>query len=206
MKLVTQFMMVGTRIVHKLRLYTRFQFDGYRDGEIGANQKVHEHPSTNKALTKEQKSAIRKYIDRLDKINIWTRPQMIIGAANYLTRFEDRIVGHQWLKQFFERNLEYHVRKQKALAADRKHGHSVHDMSDYFEKVKYVMSKKRITDLDVWNMDETGFQIGCGKAQLVVTIDFTKTLRMIDPKNRDYITSVECIGSAGRLFLLCFSS
>ena len=46
-------------------------------------------------------------------------------------------------------------------------------------------------------MDETGFRIGFGKAQLVVTIVPNKPLYMIDPENRDYITSVECIGSAG---------
>ncbi len=44
-------------------------------------------------------------------------------------------------------------------------------------------------------MDETGFRIGCGKAQLVVTMDPNKPLRMIDRENYDYITSVECIGS-----------
>ena len=59
------------------------------------------------------------------------------------------------------------------------------------------MSEKDITDLDVWNMDETGFRIGCRKAQLVVTMDPNKPLRMIDLENRDYITSVEYIGSAG---------
>ncbi len=70
-------------------------------------------------------------------------------------------------------------------------------MSDYFEKVERFRSETGITDLDVWNMDETGFRIGCGKAQLVVTMDPNKPLRMIDPENRDYITSVECIGSDG---------
>ena len=54
--------------------------------------------STNKALTEEQEGAIREYIDRLDKINICAYPQMIVGAANYLIRFENRVVGHQWLK------------------------------------------------------------------------------------------------------------
>ncbi len=87
MRLVTQFMMVGTRIVHKLRLYTRFQFDGYRDGGMGTNQKLHEHPE-------EQESAIREYIDWLDKINMCARPQMIVEAANYLIHFDDRLVGH----------------------------------------------------------------------------------------------------------------
>ena len=153
--------------------------------------------STNKALTEEQEGAIREYIDRLDKINMCVRPQMIVGAANYLIRFENRVVGHQSLKRFLERNPEYHIRKQKPLAAERKHSHSVHDMSNYFEKIEQVMREKGITELDVWNMDETGFRIGCGKAQLVVTMDPNKPLRMIDPENRDYITSVDCIGSAG---------
>ena len=59
---------------------------------------------TNKALTEEQEGVIREYIDRLDKINMCVRPRMIVGAANYLIRFENRVVGHQWLKRFLERN------------------------------------------------------------------------------------------------------
>ena len=50
---------------------------------------------TNKALTEEQEAAIREYINRLDKINMCACPQMIVGAANYLIRFENRAVGHQ---------------------------------------------------------------------------------------------------------------
>ena len=83
------------------------------------------------------------------------RPQMIVGAANYLTRFENRVVGHQWVKRFLDRNLEYHIRKQKRLAAERKHSHSVNDVSDCLEKLERVMREKGITELDVWNMDET---------------------------------------------------
>ena len=107
------------------------------------------------------------------------------------------MVGHQWLKRFLERNPEYHIRKKTPLAAERKHSHGVHDMSNYFEKIERITREKGITELDVWNMDETGFRIGCGKAQLVVTMDPNKPVRMIDSENRDYITSVECVGSAG---------
>ena len=59
------------------------------------------------------------------------------------------MVGHQWLKRFLEQNPEYHIQKQKLLAAEQKHSHSVYDMSDYFEKVKRVMREKGITELDV---------------------------------------------------------
>lgn len=74
-------------------------------------------------------------------------------------------------------------------------------MGDYFEKIERVMREKRITKLDVWNMDETSFRIGCGKAQLVVTMDPNKPFCMIDPENRDYIASVEYIGCAGETIL-----
>ncbi len=46
-KLVTQYTIVVTRIVQKLRLYIRFQFEVYRADVIGANLKVHEYPSIN---------------------------------------------------------------------------------------------------------------------------------------------------------------
>lgn len=46
-------------------------------------------------------------------------------------------------------------------------------------------------------MDEANFQIASGKAQLVVNMDPNKPFCIIDLENRDYITSVECISSAG---------
>ena len=46
-------------------------------------------------------------------------------------------------------------------------------------------------------MDETGFRIGCGIAHCVVTLDKSKPLQLVDPDNRDYVTSVECICAAG---------
>ena len=56
-----------------------------------------------------------------------------------------------------------------------------------------------ITDEDSWNMDETGFRIGVGKSQFVVSTHKVKKLVMADPDNRDYITSVECINGTGRV-------
>ena len=67
------------------------------------------------------------------------------------------MVGHQWLKQFLEQNPKYHMWKQKPLVAERKHSYGVHNMSNYFEKIKQVMREKGITELDIWNIDETRF-------------------------------------------------
>jgi hypothetical protein len=44
-------------------------------------------------------------------------------------------------------------------------------------------------------MNEMGFRIGRGRTQMMITLDSRKPLRMTDPDNRDYITSVESISS-----------
>ena len=49
--------------------------------------------SPGKALSDEQKQTVRDYIYRLDSINQCARPKMIVGAANFLIRFENRTVG-----------------------------------------------------------------------------------------------------------------
>lgn len=138
-----------------------------------------------------------RYIDQLDKANMSARHPMIVGAPNHLLRFENRMVGHQWLSRFPDRNPQFNVRKQKPLAVDRKNSHSVEDMTAYFTKLETAVKEKGITELDVWNMDGKDFRIGCGRAHLVITLDPNKPLRMTDLKNHDYITSVECISSAG---------
>ncbi len=155
--------------------------------------------STNKALTDEQKQAIRDYIERLDKINMCARPRMIVRTANFLIRSKNRTIDHQWFKQFKERNSQLYVQKQKPLASNRKDSHNLQDMSEYFSKLSRVIREKRITDDDVWNMNETSFRIDCDKTQLVITFDPRKPLRMTDSDNRDYITAVECISASGEM-------
>lgn len=71
-------------------------------------------------------------------------------VTNHLIRFENCVVGHQWLKRFLERNPEDHIRKQKSLAAERKHSHSVYDMSDYFEKIERVKKGLQSWMYGIW--------------------------------------------------------
>ncbi len=65
---------------------------------------------------------------------------------------------------------------------------------EYFKKYKDIRIEKRIADEDVWNMDETDFCAGCGRAHWVITLDPDKPLLLTDPDNPEYITSVESIG------------
>ncbi len=69
--------------------------------------------------------------------------------------------------------------------------HNESDFWEYFEKDKDIRIDKGVADEDFWNMDETGFRAGCGRAHWVITLDPEKPMLLTDPDNREYITSVE---------------
>ena len=128
---------------------------------------------------------------------VW--PLMLRKAANYLLTQAgiDRTVGDHWAKRFVNRHPQYFKRKQKPLAAARKNAHNVEDILHYFEAFQSICYQLGIEHWDTWNMDETGFRIGCGKAQWVITAHKVKQLLMTDPDNWSYVTSVECVSAGG---------
>ena len=95
------------------------------------------------------------------------------------------------------RHPQYFKRKQKPLAAARKNAHNVEDILHYFEAFQSICYQLGIEHWDTWNMDEMGFQIGCGKAQWVIMAHKVKQLLMTDPDNWSYVTSVECVSVGG---------
>jgi hypothetical protein len=66
-----------------------------------------------------------------------------------------------------------------------------------------------ITDLgidsdDIWNFDETGFRIGVGRDQLVITKQ-QRQLYLGHPTNRELVTAIEAVSACGAhipLFLI----
>ena len=127
---------------------------------------------TNRALNFEQEQAIKDYIQRLDEQDVSAKVSMIRAAANYILAksHSDPLthptqVSENWTRRFLARNSEFHKKKQQPLAVERKDAHNEDDFLEYFEKYKDIRIEKDIADEDVWNMDETGFRTGCGRAQ-----------------------------------------
>ena len=60
--------------------------------------------SNGRVLNDDEEQAIIRYIEAFDKINMNTRPLMVVTAANYLLRHRNRTVGPKWFKRFKERN------------------------------------------------------------------------------------------------------
>src|SRR5690606_35899443 len=85
---------------------------------------------------------------------------------------------------------------QRVLEAKRQHAEDAVAITQWFEQLQKTIEDYGIQPSDIWNMDETGFQIGVGKDQLVVTRRSRATYLGI-PTNRESATAVEAISAAG---------
>ena len=155
--------------------------------------------SINKTFTNDQKQTIQDYIHRLNDINQCARFRMIVKATNYFIRFENRTIEHLWLNRFLKRNPKFHLRKQKLLTVDWKSSHNLKNMTESFNKLKRIMKKKKIIEIDVWNMNETDFRIDCEWIQMIISLNKWKSFCLMNSDNRDYITSVKCISFANNV-------
>lgn len=80
-----------------------------------------------------------------------------------ISRRLNRVVVPHWTHRYLDRHPEYFKRKQNPLAVERNNAHNLEDM-EYFESFRKLVEWFGLAPEDMWNMDETGFRIGFGKA------------------------------------------
>ncbi|KZZ96070.1 transposase [Moelleriella libera RCEF 2490] len=86
--------------------------------------------------------------------------------------------------------------RQKKLHSNRQSSERVSIVLEYFEKLEKVITNEGIIPEDIWNMDETGFRIGIGKDQFIVTKRKRAHLFSM-PENREAATAIEAISAGG---------
>ena len=69
------------------------------------------------------------------------------------------------MKCFLEHYPEYQVRRQRAIKLERKQAHDPMIIKIWFHNLKVLMEQNYIHLQDLYNFDETGFQIRIGKDQ-----------------------------------------
>ncbi|KAJ6437104.1 FAD linked oxidase domain-containingprotein [Purpureocillium lavendulum] len=87
--------------------------------------------------------------------------------------------------------------RQKTLNADRAASEDLDRVVEYFQKLQDIIEEAGILSEDIWNMDETGFRIGVGKDQLIITKRKRSHYFSI-PENRESATLIEAISAGGR--------
>jgi len=173
-----------------------------RDRWQGRKSKL-DRPGANWTLSEDQEAAVRQYLDRLDMLGTCARLQMVSSCANailqksYIGSGTAPIVSEQWARPFLARHPEYYIRKQRTIDVDRKNAHQPDDIRSWFEKYKLVCEQYRIQTTDTYNFDETGFRIGIGRDQWIMTRDPNSQSYLGSSTNREPVTVCEIISGDG---------
>jgi hypothetical protein len=166
-------------------------------------------PAANIKLSQAEEKALCHYIDRLDRINLAVRVEFVTDTTNYILKehssqaaSEDcSTVGPNWTTRFLKRH-KYFKRMQKKLHSDRQESEDIPRVNRYFIQLQAVLQNEGISPDDIWNMDETGFRIGVGKNQMIVT-KHRRVHYFGIPENRESATAIEAI-SVGRNHIPAF--
>ncbi|KAK9578966.1 suppressor protein sef1 [Aspergillus fumigatus] len=127
------------------------------------------------------------------------RPSMVAEMANILLAERcTQTVGVNWvynyvnrhdkLKTVFSRRYDY----QRAKCEDPK------VIGEWFDLVQRTIMDKGIASEDIYNFDETGSAMGLiATAKVITRAEYYGRRSVKQPGNREWVTSIECIGADG---------
>jgi hypothetical protein len=130
---------------------------------------------------------------------------MIEAAANAILKASHTdsttpppTVGPKWLQRWLVRHPQFKRRRFRAIELDRKQAEDRQLIKQWFQELEDLIIDYGIAPEDIWNFDETGFQIGIGKNQWVITRDIKTEKPYIGINSeREYVTVVEAVNSVG---------
>jgi len=134
-------------------------------------------------------------------VNLAVRKEFVRDAANLILQArapdgaeaEAGVVGKNWVARFIRRHGYYYV-PQKVLDAERQYSENKEVAIIWFSKLEAICAKEGILPEDIWNMDETGFQIGVGKDQLII-IKRKRARYLGIPTNRELAIAIKAIST-----------
>ncbi|KAG2001207.1 hypothetical protein GB937_010394 [Aspergillus fischeri] len=75
-------------------------------------------------------------------------------------------------------------------------------IKEWFDRVLITIMQHGIAQEDIYNFDETGFAMGLvATARVVTRADYYRKASLIQPGNREWVTSIKCINSTGKVHI-----
>jgi hypothetical protein len=167
---------------------------------------------TNRKLSSTEEEALVQWIDSMDQrgmspsfsyirqmadLLIFERGSMVLADASVLDA-STATVGENWVRRFLNRHDELKSRYNRKYDYQRALCEDPAIISPYFERVRKTIESYGIPDDDIYNFDETGFQMGVASTAKVVTrADRHGRPVVVQPGNREWSTVIDCVNALG---------
>jgi hypothetical protein len=153
-------------------------------------------------LNETQEESLLKWIEARDKREVAPRPSHVRQMADIILREDSKTppkpIGKNWVAQFVNRHESLKTRFARRYNYQRALCEDPWIIKDWFKRLKEVQNEHGILDEDIYNFDETGFAMGLIATTKVVTrSNMPGRPHLIQPGQREWVTTIECIGSTG---------
>jgi hypothetical protein len=110
---------------------------------------------------------------------------------------DNKPLGKKWIDSYKSRNQEVACLIGRPVDKTRLNGANPKLLSAHFSHFWAKVSELSVQTKDIWNMDETGTQLGASKRQIVMGDARKKSTYIADPTQREWVTTIECISATG---------
>lgn len=165
-------------------------------GRVHGRKNGSQRADDNKALNQIQEKALISWLESLNAVDISPPPTSIKASANWLLARsgEDKTVGRNWVYRFINRlPPHFNYNTLKPIEKARIDSADLANLALWFRNVSQVFEKHEIQPAEIYNWDETGYQIGQGKKQKVVSTRTHSVVATSGPA--ESITGIECIAA-----------
>ena len=183
---------------------SQVEYQRLNDRWRGYHSSLHDREPTNSRLNSIQRTALVNYLVKRDEIGLPVPLADLPAIANAIILrslpTDDRIdfdgVGARWAQRFMTKHGLKKI-KRKPLELLPKEAHDPELIRGWFRRLEAIVTELDIKPQNLWNFDETGFRIGIGGAQWVITIDTRRRAWSPSETNRKHVTAVEAVNAVG---------
>ena len=160
--------------------------------------------SSNRKLTQTEESALIKWILSLDtrgipptQVLVHQMAELLLAERVQNASIKQTTLGKNWVYRFITRHPEIKSRYSRKYDYKRAKCEDPEVIRAWFRLVQNTVAKYGILDEDIYNFDETGFQMGVISTAKVVTSAERDRTVSLQPGNREWVTTIESINATG---------
>ncbi|ODM23528.1 hypothetical protein SI65_01117 [Aspergillus cristatus] len=153
-------------------------------------------------LTKTEEQSLVQWIFSLDDRGAAPRPTSVQEIANLLLAARGstpvQTVGEKWAYNFIKRHPELSTQFSRRYNYERAKCEDPIIIHEWFDCVQRTILQYGIDPDDIYNFDETGFAMGLtATAKVVTRSEYYGQRSLLQPGNREWVTSIECTNASG---------
>jgi hypothetical protein len=154
-------------------------------------------------FTEIEEGSIEKWLLDMDSRGAALTLPMLRDMANlllYARKTTPSTVGNHWPAEFIKRRPNLSTRFSRKYDYQRALSEDPRIIKPWFDLVQKTIEKWGIVSDDIFNFDESGFAMGIGATQKIITsAEYHGKRALLQAGNREWVTIIECIRASGSM-------